>query len=338
MYLRRWRTTSGFHYLLRESYHHDGLWKHRDLIDLGPDPGEFIEYPGGNGFYFRPDLEDRLQDLAVEYSSEELEQLLLPFMKPHVRRILGLFGENGRRCNSAYTGSNAEQLECQMALHVFDKRRLHYLRCGRIDIGPLDQRVWKCFHVLYHKGRDEIESLFEGMEQRLKPHELRPYLFTAFHVENCFPHNPLRHQPAALDGERVDDYFLEKLCRLNRDPAYFQGIADHDRGSLHPYLARYLILYFDHEFDRRSLWNQYAEDFIQTRRRYRPPKTQPTLSREEALAALQLDDVIFQGMSRRDLIRHFRSRAKQIHPDTGGNHDAFIRLNEAFACLLPGKR
>jgi hypothetical protein len=324
--------------LLRESYHHDGLWKHRDLIDLGPDPGEFIEYPGGNGFYFRPELEDRLHDLGVEYSSEELEQVLLPFMKPHVRRIVEMFGDNGRSCGSAYTGSNAEQLERQNALHVFDQRRLHYLRCGRIDIGRLDQRVWKCFHVLYQKSRDEIESVFEGMEQRLKPHELRPYLFTAFHVESCFPNNPLRHQPAALDGERVDDYFLEELCRLNRDSAYFRGIPGRDHHDLHPYLTRYLILYFDHDFDRRSLWNQYAEDFIQARRRYRPPKAQPAISSQEALAALGLDEVTFQQMNRRDLIRHFRSRAKQIHPDTGGNHDAFIRLNEAFAGLLLKKR
>jgi hypothetical protein len=338
LYLRRWRTRGEYHYLLRESYRHEGLWKHRDLMDLGTDPGEFIEYPGGNGFYFRPDLEDRLQDLGVAYSSADLEQLWLPFMKPHVRRVVEMFGVNGRTCTSAYAGSDSDQLKRQNALHVFDKRRLHYLRCGRIDIGRFDRRVWKCFHVLYQKSRDEIESLFESMELQLKPHELRPYLFTAFHVESCFPHNPLRHQPAALDGERVDDYFLEELCRLNRDSSYFSGIPDRDSSELHPYLTRYLILYFDHDFDRRSLWNQYVEDFVQARRRHRSPKTQPAISNQEALDAFGLDDATFQQMSRRDLIRLFRSRAKQIHPDTGGNHDAFIRLNEAFACLLPRKR
>lgn len=307
-------------------------------MDLGPNPGDFIEYPGGNGFYFHPELENRLQTLGVDYSSEDLEQLLLPFIKPHVRRIVEMFGDHGRSCGKAYSGSTTEQLEQQNALHDLDKRRLHYLRCGRIDIGRLDQRVWKCFHVLYRKSRDEIESLIESLEQRLRPHELRPYLFTAFHIESYFPNNPLRHLPAALDGERVDDYFLEELCRLNRDHGYFSGIPRHDYRNLHPYLTRYLILYFDHDFDRRSLWNQYAEDFIQSRRRYRPPKTQPAISQQEALAAFGLEEGTFQQMSRRELIRLFRSRAKQIHPDTGGNHDAFIRLQEAFAWLLPRKR
>ena len=57
-------------------------------MDLGADPGAYIEYPGGNGFYFSADLEDLLDTRGVEYSSEDLEELFLPFMKPHVRRVL----------------------------------------------------------------------------------------------------------------------------------------------------------------------------------------------------------------------------------------------------------
>jgi hypothetical protein len=191
---------------------------------------------------------------------------------------------------------------------------------------------------LYDKSRDEIENLIESMERQLQSREIRPYLFTAFHLQSYFPHDPLRHHPAALDGHRLDDYFLEEICRLNRDTNYFRGIADHNSRSLHPYLTRYVIFYFDHDFDRRSLWNQYVEDFMQARRRYRPPQSQPTLSDQEAYAALELDEESFRQLSRRDLIRLFRRRAKEIHPDIGGNHDAFIRLTEAFAALLPKKR
>lgn len=338
MYLRRSRTPDGYHYLLRESYLHGGSWKHRDLVDLGSDPGACIEYPGGNGFYFNEELEERLHAQGVAYSSEDLEELFLPFMKPHVRRILETFGIGGRCASSELHGSEAEWLQRQSSLHLFDQRRLHYLRCGRTDIGRLDQRVWKFLNVLYDKSRDEIETLIESMEGQLQSREIRPYLFTAFQLQSYFPHDPLRHQPAALDGHRMDDYFLEEICRLNRDTSYFRGLADHDSSSLHPYLTRYVVFYFDHDFDRRSLWNQYVEDFMQARRRYRPPQSQPTLSDQEAYAALGLDEEAFRQLSRRDLIRLFRRRAKEIHPDTGGNHDAFIRLTEAFAALLPKKR
>lgn len=338
MYLRRTSTSQGYHYLLRESYIHEGSWKHRDLVDLGADPGEYIEYPGGNGFYFNSELEDRLHTQGVEYTSEDLEALFLPFMKPHVRRIVEMFGGGERSLNTRQLGSDAEQMRRQSVLHVFDQRRLHYLRCGRVDIGRLDQRVWKFLNVLYDKSRDEIENLIEDMEQQLQSREIRPYLFTAFQLQSYFPHNPLRHQPATLDGERVDDYFLEEICRMNRDFSYFRGIVDHDARNLHPYLTRYVILYFDHDFDRHSLWNQYIEDFMQARRRYRPPQSRPAMADQEAYSVFELDEETVRQMSRRELIRLYRRRAKEIHPDTGGDHDAFIRLTEAFASLLAKKR
>ncbi len=338
MYLRRTKTTEGYHYLLRESYLHEGSWTHRDIMDLGSDPGVHIEYPGGNGFYFSSELEERLSDQGVEYCSEDLEALFLPFMKPHVRRIVEMFGIGGRNCCTDTTGSGTEQMQRQRLLHTFDQRRLHYLRFGRVNIGRLDQRVWKFLHVLYGKGRDEVENLLETMERQLRSHEIRPYLFTAFGLQGYFPHNPLRHQPAALPGERVDDYFLEEICRLNRDRTYFQGIADHNGRVLHPYLTRYVILYFDHDFDRRSLWNQYVEDFMQAHRRYRPPQTQPAISPKEAYSVFGLDEEAFRQMDRRQFIRLYRHRAKELHPDTGGNHEAFIRLTEAFVSLLAKKR
>jgi hypothetical protein len=42
-------------------------------MDLGADPGAYIEYPGGNGFYFNDEIEERLHSQGVEYSSEDLE-------------------------------------------------------------------------------------------------------------------------------------------------------------------------------------------------------------------------------------------------------------------------
>ncbi|WP_363330992.1 J domain-containing protein [Desulfonatronospira sp.] len=39
-------------------------------------------------------------------------------------------------------------------------------------------------------------------------------------------------------------------------------------------------------------------------------------------------------MSRRELTRIYRRRALKMHPDKGGDHEEFIRLNEAYQTLL----
>jgi DnaJ-class molecular chaperone len=42
-------------------------------------------------------------------------------------------------------------------------------------------------------------------------------------------------------------------------------------------------------------------------------------------------------MDRRELIRHYRRMAKQSHPDTGGDKEAFVHIKAAFECLLRRK-
>jgi hypothetical protein len=82
--------------------------------------------------------------------------------------------------------------------------------------------------VFLGKSRDEIETVIEGMEQALSPHEIRPYLYTAFEIQTYFRDHPARYQPAALDPEKVDHYFLRDLCWLNKDEKFFSGV---DRGD-----------------------------------------------------------------------------------------------------------
>jgi DnaJ-class molecular chaperone len=42
-------------------------------------------------------------------------------------------------------------------------------------------------------------------------------------------------------------------------------------------------------------------------------------------------------MNKKDLTRLFRQRAKELHPDQGGNHERFIELSGAYASLLARK-
>lgn len=339
MYLRRLGSArDGFRYVLRESRWQDACWTCRDLLDLGEDPRDFIHYPGGNGFYFSPEVEEALNVMGVVYSSDELEDVFLPFLEPTIRRMIQSFK---RRCGGSKRWSlcsAGELLKLQEDLHSFDKRRLHYLRCGRVDIGDLEGRPWKFLNVLLGKSRDEIEHTLEAMERQLRPHEYRSYLFTALHLQRYFNSHLLRNQPAALDGEKIDELFEEELCKLNADKRFFQGADSALGDGLHPYLVKYVILYFDHDFDRRS---RLAEEAARQSAWWRqfsgrsPSKT--SMTTEEACRCLGICETDLEKMNRSDVMRHYRAQAKKAHPDTGGDHEEFIRMSEAYQSLLAGK-
>jgi hypothetical protein len=325
-------------YVLRESYRDGDCWKYRDLMDLGTDPARYIEYPGGNGFYFHDALEATLQAQHVRYSTQDLENLFWPFLEPRIRRVLENFG-GPPAAGARWRGCSPSELHrLQARLHPFDTRRVHYLRCGRVDIGTLAGRSWKFLNLLLEKSRDEIEHTIEGMEGGLRPHEIRPYLYTALELQGCFAHHLLRNEPAALDPKRVDESFLEAICRLNRDRHYFEGVSDHDGTCLHPYLQKYIVLYFDHPFAPYFLSERTFQAFVRQRRRYRPPEGAPRMPVEEACACLGITAERFQEMRRRELILCYRKKAKEYHPDAGGDHDAFIRVTRAFESLLARKR
>jgi hypothetical protein len=306
-------------------------------MDLGPDPREHIEYLGENSFYIGEAVEERLRAMNVVYTTHELESIFLPFLDPEIRRIIQRFDRGlGGPVNRKRYGSE-EMLTQQRNLHPFDKRRLHYLRCGRVDIGNLDMRPWKFLNVLLEKSRDEIEALFEDMERELPPYEIRSYLFTALHIQTHFRHLITRNQPSALDPERVDHYFMVDLCRLNRNEPFFRGVERHDPQQLHPYLVRYLILYFDNGFELRSMWQGLGEDFLGPHRAFRHPprKTADPLSgeEEEACKWLGVSPGQFKAMGRSELLSQFRQRAMATHPDRGGNPEEFVRIQRAYECL-----
>jgi hypothetical protein len=337
LYLRRIKGRAGYEYVIRESCKAENGWTHRDLVNLGEDPGLHIKYPGGNGFYFDPEIEDALHKKGVDYSSRDLDEVFLPFLDPHIRRVMETFRSEARP-NGRWRGCSNEELSAyQAGLHSFDKRRLHFLRCGRVDIGELEGRPWKFLNILLEKSRDEIEHIIEGMERQLRPHEVRSYLYTAFHIQAYFPGHLLRNHPVGLDPEKVDDYFLEELCYLNEDDRFFKGVHGERGGGLHPYLEKYVIMYFDSVFETGDPWQAYMREFM-WRRQFQPaPPSRPSMAVGDALAILGIDSAEFEKMSRADVIRRYRRRAKAMHPDQGGDHEGFVRLAVAYECLLVRK-
>jgi hypothetical protein len=339
LYLKRLHLKEHYHYVLCESYRDDSYWKYRELLDLGPDPNKYIVYPGGNSFHIDETLDETLHAMGANYSDEELEDLFLPFLDPRIRRIVERFNRRQKEKSPWREYPPEELLKYQRALHPFDKRRLHYLRCGRVDMGNLEGRAWGFLNVLLDKSRDEIEYIIGDMEQVLTPDEIRPYLYTALELQTYFPHHPARNQPIALDPEKVDDCFLKDLCWLNRDEMFFRGVERDVSDTLHPYLVKYLVLFFDNPFDPRTFWDEYIQDFRWKNQFHRSPRSQTgmSLSEREACQKLGISPEDFQKMGRQDLIRCYRKLAKETHPDRGGDKGDFVKIKEAYECLLVRK-
>ena len=336
LYIRRTRIRESIKYVLRQSTWDGRCWNHRDLFQLGDDPSDSIVYVGGSGFYFHEDLEARLEELQVKYTQDQLEKEFFPYLKPHIRRILENFRGNENSAGRWRGMSNEELWEYQKHLHSFDRRRLHFLRVGRIDMGALEGRPWKFLNVILEKSRDEIEHVIENMERVLKPHEMRLYLYTALEIQSYFPNSLLRNHPAALDPEQVDQYFLDELCRLNEDDAFFFGHENRDKSALHPYLVKYVCFYFDHFFAHLGQ-DAFVREFINRRRAYVAPPAKPALATQDACKVFGISVEKYREMSRRELIQHYRRSAQQMHPDKGGDHEEFVKMTEAYECLMSGK-
>ncbi len=345
MYFRKLAYSDGPHYLLRESIKSNGFWKHRDLIDLGRDPGEFIGYPGGNAFYIKSELQETLDSAGIQYTYEDLKEILIPFLHPWLRWVF----ERSESRYFPYTLSRAcpiDELERgQEDLHPFDVRRLLYLRFGRMDMDSVRiSRSWKFLRVLSCKCRDEIEATFDAMEAELPIMEIKNYIYAAFNLQSYFPRHPLRNYPAGLSRIEVDSYFLHEITRLNLDDRFFVGVENGEGDRLHPFLSKYVGLYFEHEFEFENPWEWLMRAFMEgqqffreSRRHAGSPKVRTSISVQEAYAVLEISHDIFLTMNRKDLIRLYRRKAKRMHPDRGGDHDAFVRLTEAYELLLPEK-
>ncbi|NDY41367.1 hypothetical protein G3N55_00685 [Dissulfurirhabdus thermomarina] len=322
MYLARERRPGGtFHYYIRESVRApDGRWVSRDLFDLGEDPGRFIVYTGAYGFYVDPGVTEALAALGVHPRDEELEEVFEVFIDPVVRRAVAHFTGRRRSGGRAPRPSEAELAAAQARIHPFDRRRLCFLKFGRIDMEALLRRPMAFYNFLLEKSRDEIEQRLDRMEAELRPWELKDYLYAVMDLPARFAPRPTRFVPGAQDPALMDRYVLEAICRLAEEPALRDPADSTPAGRLPPFLLKYLVLWFD---------VAYA-----TPRGGAPAGGAP--ARDEAGAALAvfgLDRERFEAMTAREFSRLFRQKARAAHPDTGGAHEAFIRLRKAFLLL-----
>ncbi|MBX6423613.1 hypothetical protein [Thermosulfurimonas sp. F29] len=319
MYLARKRTAKGYRYYLRVSVKKGACWEARDLLCLGEDPSAYLRYPGGKAFYVSEELEETLRDLGVETDQWELERIFFRFVKPEIREYLRPYVDRSRPRAPRF--SRREQLRLQATLHPFDCRRLVFLKLGSGRSELVLRKPLPFLNQLLEKSRDEIEQLLWDYEDRLRPREVVSYIYHAFALWDYFPGALTRYFPEARLQKDLDEAFLRALCETARDESYRMGLSEEE--VLRDYLSRYVILYFD---------------TTEAQRRFFEESRSGRWARREVLVRAAryfgLSPEALEKMGRRELLRLFRERAKELHPDRGGSKEAFILLRRIFEELM----
>lgn len=335
MYIARKRINGATHYYLRESFEDGRGLKSRDLFYLGRDPGDYVVYPDdGNAFYFHEDMCDGLSGIGVEPDNDELERVFFPFLDPETQRVIEGFAHSGMtRKEQDHLREQVARAE-QTDFHIFDKRRMHYLRFVEMDQTGIGRAPRKIYRDLLDKSRDEIEQYFMEMEDKvLRAKEKKAYPYVIFNVAGHFTSVISRKFPQVLDQEAVDACFLEEVCRLNADEDFWADVGCTDR--LNDYIIRYVCWFFDNDFGE----SRYLEDMIWEwiARRRRPPQhpaPRHRMREAEAVSVMGISEQSMSKMTVKKLTRRYWHMARKYHPDKGGDHESFIRLNQAFEQLL----
>ena len=319
-------------YYIRESYRDGDCLRSRDLFDLGTDPAKYIIYPGGKAFYIDETVDDRLRTLSRNYSVEDLDDIFWRFLKPEIKVALESYRHRG-----SFSRTNKikkEKIE-QEQFHLFDRRRVHYLRFGYIDQGKIGRVSPKLFSRLINKSRDEIEQDFMDRERELDRSEFKTYVYVIFDLQKFFTQITAKIMPQGLNQDKVDRYFLEEICRLNSDSSFWAGM--NTKGKLHEYLIRYVIMFFDNPYAQSTFLDDYIRDYMDSKRAYIPPHRKSSVILKEASTIFGVKEDDLKKMSRQGLTRLYRRMAQNLHPDKGGEKEKFVKLSEAYHELLKSK-
>lgn len=333
LYLARTVLSRPLLYCLRLSYwdREHQQFHTAKLLDLGTDPADFLHYPNDTCFHLDPDFVFQIEKRCGRDMESELEELLWPFVDPSVKRKMEHFFSRGKSSGRIKTKSKLLSCDGQV-VQSFDKRRLHFLRFGSTDQGLVFSMPPSLEAKLLNRSRDELEQYFLEAETKLREVELKSYLYTALDLQSHFSEAFARTIPQALPPEKIDQAFLDELCKLNENRLFWQDRSDYSR--LPDYLIRYLILFFDAHFPRRSRAADEAEEFMNDHRQFRWPERKATVSEDEMATLFGEDAETLRKANKKEITRLYRKKAKSLHPDTGGEQEEFIRLTTAYEELL----
>ncbi len=336
MYLAKTVAKGKISYILRQSYLLDNTMVHRDLFDLGSNPEKFIVYPGRNAFYIHESIDDRLGDLGITADDDLLEDLFWPFVKPDIRRSVETFRQRRTNKKSHKELSAREKERLRKAITPFDKRRLHYLKFGRMDQGAVENMPPALFTDLMDQSRDEMEQHFIREERILKARELKSYVYVIFNLQGFFRSFMARRMPQAMDQDKVETHFVQEICTIN-EQLFQSNTKKPGQEKLHPYLVRYVIMFFDNDYLGSTLLDDFVNDFIYRHRFFKPKPQGPSLTTEKICSILTIDAETLESMGTKELTSLYRKLARKHHPDKGGSNETFVKLKNAYEEALKTK-
>lgn len=325
MYIARIKNKSGFTYILRESIPAGKKIISCDLFDLGPSPGAWINYPGGNGWYFDEKMEARVSRACDNFDSDEMEAIFWPWIRPDIRQAVETF-QNRSGSGKKPRLTPLEKEVILSSTHAFDKRRAHFLKFGNMDQGHLENMPAVLFRDLQQKSRDELEQKFMAQERHLSPQDFKSYVYTVFDLQRFFQGFMAKKMPQAMDQKKVETFFLKELCRINQELFCLTFPLNH-------YLVRYLIMFFDHAYAGTLLLEEMERDF-RFRSRFFGQAFPPAFPAGKALDLFGITREQLKTLDKRALTRIYRKLARKHHPDKGGSHEKFVEINNAFQALL----
>ena len=334
MYLARHIVNGKARFFIRESCQDGHCLRYRDLFDLGHDPCQYIVYPGGNAFYIHEEVLETLHSLNAKPNLEDLDDIFWPFIKPEIRRAIEHFRHRGNKRLFHGKMDQKTQAELRLHVHMFDKRRILFLRCGPAGQNRIGRIPAKLCLQFVGKSRDEIEQHLLVQERCLSPSERKTYVFNAFDLQRFFTESFARTFPQGLDQNKMDRHFEEEICRLQCDRSFWAG--EKTENTLHEYLIRYVVMFYDDDFERRSPMDDYVKDFI-NRHRESIFHRKRAANLDHASTVFGLKKQVLRTMTTRGLTRVYRRMAKKLHPDKGGTHEEFVRLTEVYRELLKSK-
>ncbi len=298
MYISRKIVPGGFSYSINQSYYEPPYWRSKVILELGPNPADFIKYYSPVAFIIT--VEEELLKRGVKTDQFELEQLFYPFLNREAQRWIS-FGHNRKNVMPNQRRENIPWED----IHPFDRRRLIALKLDHREPWRVENRFFPFYRKLWQKSRDEIENLLWDMEDKLNYRERLRYLSAIFALNS------------APSTEAQDEYFLHKICELATDSSYFLDLSPEEVSKR--YLSRYIWLYFDTMFLRRvpSYYLRLEEALYQ-----------------EVAFLLNVSLETLYHLTKKDVLRLFREKIKKTHPDKGGNKEEFIRIRRLMEAFL----
>jgi len=306
---------------------------HRLIFELGDNLQEHFEIYEDFIVLFSSKLLDAVEPVAGKNAEQHLEQLLWDFLPAQSRVRSEIF--RGRSQVQFGPLTERERAAIANEIHIFDRRRLYYLRYGAVDQSRLSRLHEKCCRPLLGQSRDEREYYFGAEEKVLEPGMWLQYVYAIFNLQKYYTQSFAPWLPEALAVEVMGEHLEQTICRLQADSTFWQG--EPESSFLHHHLVRYLIMFFDFSASPRSFATDFSRSFMAGHRSFRRPQKSVAASPERMSVVFSMSYENIKQMSKSKLNKLYRQKAMDLHPDKGGDHEKFIELTEIYNELLKSR-